>query len=64
MGANYVSLEFREKIAEVDHLLQDGDFEEASRVLDALQEDFPNVPEFDRIDAYMSRMDALAEEGD
>jgi len=64
MGANYVSPGFSEKIAQLDDYLANAEFEEAQNLLNALRNEFPNVPEFDRVDAYMDRMDAIAGEDD
>ena len=64
MGANYVSRVFAEKLAELDTLLANAEFEVARNVLNVLRNEFPNVPEFDRVDAYMDRMDAIADEDD
>jgi hypothetical protein len=62
MGANYVSSAFIREIAKLDDLLQDGEFEDAQDLISKLRIEFPNVPEFDRVDAYMTKMDELAEE--
>ncbi len=64
MGANYVSRAFAEKLAELDTLLANAEFEVARNVLNVLRNEFPNVPEFDCVDAYMDRMDAIADEDD
>ena len=64
MGANYVSPGFSEKIAQLDDYLANAEFEGAQNLLNALRNEFPNVPEFDRVDAYMDRMDAIAGEDD
>lgn len=62
MDANYVSSAFIREIAKLDDLLQDGEFEDAQELISKLRIEFPNVPEFDRVDAYMTKMDELAEE--
>lgn len=62
MGANYVSSAFIREIAKLDDLLEEGEFEDAQELISKLRVDFPNVPEFDRVDAYMTKMDELAEE--
>lgn len=64
MGADYVSSAFSRKLAKLDLLLANAEFEDARNVLHALRLEFPNVPEFDRVDTYMDRMDAIAGEED
>lgn len=62
MEANYVSSAFTKKITELDELLQDGEFEKAQEMIAGLRKEFPNVPEFDRVEDYMTQVDELADE--
>lgn len=62
MDANYVSSRFIKKIEELDELLQEAEFEAAQKMIAALRLEFPNVPEFDRVETYMTRVDELADE--
>jgi predicted ATP-binding protein involved in virulence len=62
MDANYVSSAFIRQIEKLDGLLASGEFEDAQKLISELRVEFPNVPEFDRVDAYMTQMDELAEE--
>ncbi len=64
MDAHYVSLGFSDKLAELDDLIARAEFESARNLLCELRHEFPNVPEYDRVEAYMVRMDAIAEEDD
>jgi predicted ATP-binding protein involved in virulence len=60
MEANYVSNEFKKKITKLDDLLQDADFEKAQQLIAELRKTYPNVPEFDRVEDYMTQVDELA----
>lgn len=62
MDANYVSSAFIRQIEKLDGLLASGEFEDAQKLISELRVEFPNVPEFDRVDAYMTQKDELAEE--
>lgn len=62
MEANYVSSAFTQQITELDDLLQEGEFEKAQEMIAALRKEFPNVPEFDRVEDYMTQVDELADE--
>lgn len=61
MKANYVSNTFTQEITELDDLLQEAEFEQAQKLIAKLRKEYPNVPEFDRIEDYMTQVDDLAD---
>ncbi len=57
-----LSMSYFSEIGRIDALLQEGEFEKVRERIFELRIDFPYSSEFDQIEEYMNKVDALADD--
>jgi len=57
-----LSMSYSSEIGRIDALLQEGEFEKVRERIFKLRIDFPYSSEFDQIEEYMNKVDALADD--
>jgi hypothetical protein len=61
-ASSNLSMSYSSEIGRIDALLQEGEFEKVRERIFKLRIDFPNSSEFDQIEEYMNKVDALADD--
>jgi hypothetical protein len=61
-ASSNLSMSYSSEIGRIDALLQEGEFEKVRERIFKLRIDFPYSSEFDQIEEYMNKVDALADD--